>query len=214
MSADRFTPVDRIPGLMRVENTDREELLAHCLAAPGPAQADERYCTVEEHVDCPPERAYDYLRVLHNLQEWTYSVRDLEPAGAPGLSAGYDRIEEGTRIFCRVVANPDAMTIDYHCSWDQGDRLWMIYLMRVVPAALVLDRPGSVITWTNCRHPYYDANPYPRLAPSPDRPWVGRYWDLFRAGHTLELRNLKTILEYRHANGEPVGRPPQPAVPR
>ena len=35
--------------------------------------------------------------------------------------------------------------------------------------------------------------------------WVGQFWDLFYAGHTLELANLKAILEYRHANNLPIG---------
>jgi hypothetical protein len=204
-----------IPGLMRVETASREELMAQCLRmsqAGGPSQ--QMYCTVEDYVDCPPELVYEYLRKGHHLAEWTYSVRDFEPAGRPGLWVGRDRLEEGTSIYCRVVANPDAMTVDYHCSWDQGDRLWMIYLMRVVPARLVFDRPGSVVTWTNCRHPYYDTNPYPELAPRPDRPWVGDYWDMFAAGHRVEMDNLKAILEYRHRNGLPVTVPPATGVRR
>jgi hypothetical protein len=203
---------------MRVESTGPEEMINECLAMTRPAYPHEqvygRYCTIEEYVDCPPEQAYDYLRQGHHLQEWTFSVRDFEPAGKPGLWVGHDRLEEGTRIFCRVAANPDAMTVDYHCAWDQGDQLWMVYLMRVVPATLVLNRPGSVITWTNCRHPNYDANPYPQYAPRPDRPWVGELWDLFYAGHLVEMRNLKTILEHRHRNGEPVSHPPLRAVQR
>ena len=41
-----------------------------------------------------------------------------------------------------------------------------------------------------------------QLAPSADRPWVGDFWGLFQAGHQVEMRNLKTILEYRHGNDE------------
>jgi hypothetical protein len=212
MSADESMLAD-IPGLMRVENASREELMARCLQL-SPQQPNGRYCTVSDHVDCPPEQVYEYLRKGHHLEEWTYSVRDFEPTGTPGLWVGRDRLAEDTRIFCRVVANPDAMTVDYHCAWDQGDRLWMIYLMRVVPARLVLDRPGSVVTWTNCRHPYYDDNPHPELAPRPDRPWVGDYWDMFDAGHRIEMDNLKTILEYRHRNGLPVTVPPVGQVRR
>ncbi|WP_130512300.1 SRPBCC family protein [Krasilnikovia cinnamomea] len=207
-----------VPGLIRVENTAPEDMLARCLELTHSVyphdQVYGRFCTVQEYVDCPPEQVYDYLRHGHHLQEWTYSVRDFAPAGEPGLWVGRDRLAERTPIYCRVLANADAMTVDYHCAWDQGERLWMIYLMRVVPAALVLDRPGSVITWTNCRHPYYDHNPRPDLAPRPDRPWVGDYWDLFYAGHGIELANLKSILEYRHANGLPVSVPPTVAAPR
>ena len=49
----------------------------------------------------------------------------------------------------------------------------MIYLMRVIDAQAVLDKPGSVVLWTNCHHPFYDHNPYPDASP-PERPvWVG-----------------------------------------
>ncbi len=50
------------------------------------------------------------------------------------------------------------MTVDYHCAWDQGKHLWMIYLMRFVDAETVLDKPGSVVLWTSCHHPFYDRN--------------------------------------------------------
>jgi hypothetical protein len=106
-----------------------------------------------------------------------------------------------TQIFTRTVANRDAMTVDYHCAWDQGKHLWMIYLMRIIDAQLVFDKPGSVVLWTNCHHPFYDKNPYPEAAP-PERPvWVGDFWDMFGPGHLLELKNLKAIAEYRHHNG-------------
>jgi len=205
-----------IPGLMRVENTSREELMAHCMDMTRSVYPHDqiygRYCTVEQHIDCPPEQAYEYLSKGHHLEEWTYSVRGFEPTSTPGLWVGYDRLEEDTRIYCKVVANPDAMTVDYHCSWDQGEKLWMIYLMRVIPAELLFDVPGSVITWTNCHHPYYDKNPHPELATRVGRPWVGDYWDLFYAGHSVEMNNLKAILEYRHNNGLPISVSPAKVV--
>ncbi|MFK4148468.1 SRPBCC family protein [Streptomyces sp. NPDC004065] len=207
-----------IPGLMRIEETGKEALAAHCLeltrAAYPHEQVHGRFCTVHAHIDCPPEQVYDYLRQGHHLEEWTCSLRDFAPSGTPGVWAGRDLLEADTRIYCKVVADPGALTVDYHCSWDQGEKLWMIYLMRVVPARLVLDRPGSVVTWTNCRHPYYDANPRPELSPDPGRPWVGDYWDLFYAGHTVEMNNLKAILEHRHRSGLPVSVPPSRTVTR
>jgi hypothetical protein len=103
------------------------------------------------------------------------------------------------------VSHPGALTVDYHCAWDQGDELWMIYLNRIVPAELVLQRPGAVVLWTNCRHPYYDKNPFPALNKDPKRPWVGEWWPFFYAGHTIELENLKAILEHRHRRGLPIG---------
>jgi hypothetical protein len=105
----------------------------------------------------------------------------------------------------KTVANAEALTVDYHCAWDQGDELWMVYLNRIVPARTVLKKSGSVLIWTNCHHPYYDQNPFPELVPAPDRTWVGEWWPIFYAGHTIELENLRAILEYRHARGEPLG---------
>ncbi len=80
----------------------------------------------------------------------------------------------------------------------------MIYLMRVVPAQLVLNRPGSVVLWTNCRHPFYDNNPFPEQAPKDRKVWVGDLWPFFFAGHHVEMQNLKHILEYRHAHKLPI----------
>ena len=77
----------------------------------------------------------------------------------------------------------------------------MIYLMRVVPAELVFNKPGCVILWTNCRHPFYDRNPFPESAPAGRKIWVGDMWPFFYAGHKIELLNLKAILEHRHADG-------------
>ncbi|MFD5813169.1 SRPBCC family protein [Streptomyces sp. NPDC127038] len=216
--SDESSELADIPGLMRIENPGKDELTAHCVelthAVYPHHQVYGRYCTIHEYVDCPPEQTFDYLRQGHHLEEWTCSLRDFTPTDTPGLWVGRDRLEEDTRIYCKVVANAEALTVDYHCSWDQGDQLWMIYLMRVVPAQLVLGKPGSVITWTNCRHPYYDTNPHPGLAPRSDRPWVGDYWDLFYAGHTVEMNNLKAILEHRHRNGLPIGVAPSRAVAR
>ncbi|MES1205412.1 MAG: SRPBCC family protein, partial [Pseudomonadota bacterium] len=144
-----------------------------------------------------------YMADPLSLVEWTYSVRALRPTATPGLLAGVDA--GGTPIYCRTHSCAEAMTVDYHCAWDQGNELWMVYLNRVVPAETVLKRPGSVVVWTNCRHPYYDRNPYPELCGDTKREWVGDWWPLFYAGHSLELSNLKAILEHRHRAGQPLG---------
>ena len=78
----------------------------------------------------------------------------------------------------------------------------MSYLNRIVPAQTVLRRSGTVVIWTNCRHPYYDANPFPALCTDPTRAWVGDWWPLFYAGHTIELANLKAILAKAAAHAE------------
>ncbi|ACP20851.1 hypothetical protein Aasi_1481 [Candidatus Amoebophilus asiaticus 5a2] len=157
------------------------------------------YCTIEEYINCPPEKIFSYLADHYNLAEWTYSLRNFRPnENVPEQIVGNDVIGAHTKIYVKTISNRESMTVDYHCAWDQGEELWMIYLMRVVPAQTVLKKPGSVVLWTNCHHPYYDNNPFSETAP-PSRPvWVGDLWPMFYAGHYIEMQNLKHILEYRH----------------
>jgi hypothetical protein len=196
-----------IEGLVRCEEFDREALgeriteMTHTVYPHHQVYGE--YCTIHAHIECPPEKVFSYMANTFSLIEWTYSVRELEATSRPDLYLGVDSGK--TPIYCKTVSHQDALTVDYHCAWDQGDELWMIYLNRIVPAETVLNRPGSVVIWTNCRHPYYSKNPFPALAKDPKREWVGDWWPLFYAGHSVELSNLKAILEHRHRHGLPMG---------
>ncbi len=162
------------------------------------------FCPVQDYVDAPPRELFEWLSDTRSLEEWTYSLRGFTETDGPGLWLAQDRLGDHTDIYTRTIVNPDAMTVDYHCAWDQGKHLWMIYLMRVVDAQVVLNKPGSVVLWNNCHHPFYDENPFPETAPEGRPVWVGDFWDMFAAGHKLELDNLKAIAEYRHHNGLPI----------
>lgn len=200
--------VNELPGVHRIENYSKEEMtglameMTHAVY-PHDAMFSE-FCTVQSYVDCPPEKAYEYLADVFTLQEWTYSLRDFTPPDSTGLVVATDKIGSATKIYIRVVAHREAGTVDFHCAWDQGDELWMIYLMRVIPAQPVFKKPGSAILWTNCRHPYYLQNPFPEKGPPGRKVWVGDMWPFFYAGHAIELENLKQLLEYRHQNGLPM----------
>lgn len=191
-----------IPGLVRCEQYDRAalgELITELTHTVYPhEQLYGRYCTIHEHIECPIEQVFAYMANPRHLEEWTYSVRELRPTGRPGLLVGVDALK--SPIYVRTESNAQAHTVDYHCAWDQGDELWMVYLNRLVPADVVLGVPGTVVIWTNCHHRHYDTNPFPGLAPG-RREWVGDWWPLFYAGHSLELSNLKRILEHRHRRG-------------
>lgn len=207
MTKSSLTLAD-IPGLTRIETHSKDAAIAQIVEATHAVYPHEQvygqYCTVQDYIDCPPDELFAYLADIRSLEEWTYTTRDFVPTGEPGLWRGKDRLADNTDIYVRVAANRDARTVDYHCAWDQGAHLWMIYLMRVVDAKLVLDKPGSVVLWTNCRHPFYERNPFPDTVPDGRPAWVGDYWDVFYAGHLLELHNLKAIAEYRHANNLPI----------
>ncbi len=192
-----------IPGLVRCEEFDREALGERITEMTHTVYRHEEvygpFITIQSHIDCPPEKVFEYMANPYSLLEWTYSVRELRPAGPQGLLVGVD--SGRTPIYCRTVSHEGALTVDYHCAWDQGSELWMIYLNRIIPAQTVLKRAGSVVIWTNCRHPYYEKNPFPDLCSDPKRDWVGDWWPLFYAGHSIELANLKSILEFRHRRG-------------
>jgi hypothetical protein len=198
-----------IPGLARHENLSRDDLMRQVTEAAKETYTREevygRYCTLETYIDCPPEDVFAYLADVYSHEEFTYSVREVEPVeGKPGVYTGWDTVGDNTRIFVRVDAKREALTVDYHSAWDQGDDLWMVYLFRIVPAEVVLKKPGSVLLWTNCYHPYYAKNPYPELVPEGRELWVGDLWPQFAPGHRIELDNLKAILEHRHRNGIPI----------
>lgn len=194
-----------VPGLIRWETTARGEALALANKLTKESLTHDevfgQYVTVHQYIDAPPEAVYTYLTDERNLNEYTYSTRDFASTDTPGLFQGRDTLlDDETKIFMRIEGDPKALTVDMKCAWDQGDELWMVYLHRIVPAQTVLGKSGSVVIWTNCRHPYYDKNPNPHLASHPRRLWVGDLWNLFYAGHKLEIDNLKKILEHRHGS--------------
>ena len=158
---------DPIDGVIRVETSPKEKatpIIMEMMRSVYPHDdVFGTYCTVNDYIDCPPDELFDYMSDTRSLEEWTYSLRGFEPTEEPGLWEAYDKLggPTGSPIYTRTVANREARTVDYHCAWDQGRHLWMIYLMRIVDAQLVFDKPGSVVLWTNCHHPFYDRNPYP-----------------------------------------------------
>lgn len=159
-----LSALEHIEGVVRIESAPLEEtaptLMAKMRSVYPHDEVFGQYCTVNDYVDCPPDELFEYLADTRSLAEWTYTLRDFTATEEPGLWLAYDRLLPDTRIYTRTVASRESRTVDYHCAWDQGAHLWMIYLMRVLDAQVLLDKPGSVVLWTNCRHPFYDHNPY------------------------------------------------------
>src|SRR4051812_32467296 len=113
------TDINSIPNLKRWENLPtldaQQELMEMTHSVYPHDEIYGRFCTVEEYIDCPPELVFEYMSHSRSLEEWTYSVRELEPSGIDGVDVGFDRIFENTKIFCKTVSNREAMTVDYHC---------------------------------------------------------------------------------------------------
>jgi hypothetical protein len=200
--------INEIPDLNRCETCSKDHLLGKVIEMTHAVYPHEKifgeFCAIQIYVDCPPDLVFDYMSDIHSLSDWTFSSSEFQKNKTPGLFEGRDALGKNTKLFAKIISNKDALTLDYHCAWDQGELLWMIYLNRIVDAKIVLNKPGSVIFWQNCKHPFYSSNPFPELA-VPKRPWVGDMWDFFYAGHTLEFENLKKILEYRFKNGLKLG---------
>jgi len=162
------------------------------------------YCNINLYIAAPLEDVYNYAANIYSLEEWTYSLRDLKPEeGKPGLYVGTELLAPNTKIWASVDAYPDAKVVDYPCAWDQGDVLWMRYYMRFVDAQATLGKPGTILMWLNCKHPFYErghADAPAHITESQnrkDRPWVGDFWPMFKAGHDMEAVNLKLIAEAR-----------------
>jgi predicted NAD/FAD-dependent oxidoreductase len=106
----------------------------------------------------------------------------------------------------RSEAYPDCRVVDHVCAWDQGSELWMRYHFRFLDAMTTIRKAGTIMTWTNVKHAYYDRSvtdvpDYIAVHRSrEDRPWVGDIWPQFDAIHKLEAGNLKAILEHRFGN--------------
>lgn len=197
------------PPLLRFENAEpavAEPILMEKLRSVYPhEQVYGEFCPVQGYIDADPTGVFEYLADVRSLEEWTYSLRGFTETSEPGLWAAVDRLGgDDAAIYTRVVAHPGSGTVDYHCAWDQHKHLWMIYLLRVVDAQLVFDKPGAVVLWVNCHHPFYDENPFPETAPPGREIWVGDLWDMFPAGHRIELENLTAICEYRSRHGLPI----------
>jgi hypothetical protein len=163
------------------------------------------YCTVCEYIQCPVDMAFEYTANIYSLEEWTFSLRDFKHVGG-GLYKGQDKLTNDTSIYIRAEAHPETRVVDFPCAWDQGEELWMRYHYRFLDAMPTFRKPGTVMLWTNCKHPYYDrqGNNIPNYIAEGqkrnDRKWVGDFWLSFYAVHLLETKNLKNILEYRFAN--------------
>jgi hypothetical protein len=199
-----------IPGLVRAENEDIQKHLADVAVLTKPTYTHEeifgKFCFLGEHIYAPYQMVCEYMTNIHSLEEFTVGIRNLKHVGG-GLYRGMDAVMGKHELFirCESSVGPDQSVITFPCAIDQGHELWMRYHHMVLDAEKALGRPGTIVLWINCKHPYYyrSNNEVPghvalaRATATPDDPWIGDLWDVFYAAHTMELRNLKRILEYR-----------------
>lgn len=197
-----------IPGLYSSEDHDIPAVLAKMESMTKETYDHQEifgeFCHLGEYIAVPLDIVFEYAANVHSLEEWTFSLRKCEHIGG-GVYKGVENLANETVIYVRSDAYPDSGVVDYLCAWDQGDELWMRYYFRFIDAMPTLKKPGTIVLWTNCKHPYYDRNTTAQVPASiqeqidrTDRGWVGEIWDKFDAIHKIEMANLKAILEYRY----------------
>ena len=160
-----------------------------------------QFCQLGEFIAVPVDMAFEYASNVYSLSEWTFSMRNFQYIGG-GIYKSEERLGKNTNVYTKVEAFPECGVVDYLCAWDQASELWMRYYFRFIDAMPTLRKPGTVVLWTNCKHPYYDRNKnHPdyisKEQARKDRAWVGDFWLNFDAIHKIEMNNMKRILEYR-----------------
>ncbi len=202
-------PLERIKGLHRAEHHSFELTQARYERETKEKYSHDeiygKWCNLNDFIDVPADFAWEYVANIFSLEEWTYGVRDLKHIGN-GIYKGRELHHPATEFFVRNEAFKDARVVDYHCAWDQKEELWMRSYFRFLDAKPSLNRPGTILSWLNCKHPYYD----PKSKASPawlkdaqnkkDRPWINDLWPHCHAAHKIEVDNLRFILEHRYHN--------------
>jgi hypothetical protein len=197
-----------IPDLFTSENNGLEQLKAKLREHSKPSYTREeifgQFCHTAEYINCPADVAFEYAANVYCLEEFTFSLRNFEHVG-DGLYKGTEALAKDTCIYMHVDSYPDSRVVDHLCAWDQGEELWMRYHFRFLDAMPTVRRPGTIVLWSNCKHPYYDRGimDVPSYIAQgrarSDRMWVGDIWSSFYAIHNIEAANLKKILERRFA---------------
>ncbi len=142
------------------------------------------------------EQAWQYIQDIRNLEDWTMSVRNLQPMGTWEGRTRYvaeERLPPGGNIYFLEEKNPESHTVDWWVGHSPED-IWMRYYMRVLDAEEVIGKPGVVITWVNFGHENFKRNPD-----------LQQGFLMMKVAHGLERDNLSQVLAYRAAgNTDPL----------
>lgn len=200
-----------IPGLINNENHDQgkiEKLMADMTKdSYSLEEIFGTFCQLGAYIACPQPMAFEYCSNVFSLAEWTFSMRNFEHIGGE-VYRSEERLGKNTYVYTKLESYSDSGVVDYLCAWDQAQELWMRYYFRFIDAMPTLRKPGTIVLWTNCRHPYYDRDSknlpdYIKEGHArTDRSWVGDFWLQFDAIHKIEMNNLRRILEYRFKHGQ------------
>jgi hypothetical protein len=187
-------PIAEIPGLIRTESHSLEEVMKisgdrHKELLPHDEVFGE-FVTLVRHLPVPLDYTFNYLSDVRNIAEFTISLRNFVPcAGRDGLWIAEESFRRGTRIYIKCNSHRDTGCIEHPCAWENSENLWMYYAFRLYDGKRVMNRPGTVVQWTNFKHTNYcPGGPFEEL--------IGAF-PYFYEIHGIELDNLTTILKTR-----------------
>lgn len=199
--------VENIPGLITNETHNLDQIKELLQQKTKDYYSHEEifgvYCQLGTYIACPASMTFEYCSNMHSLNEWTFSMRHFEYIGGD-IWRAKNKLSKGTFVYIKMQTSKEYGVIDYYCAVDTPLELWMRYYFRILDAQPTLNKAGTVVLWTNCKHPYYDRNKdesnypsYIKKGHAADRLWIGDFWNQFDVIHKIELNNLKHILECR-----------------
>src|SRR5262245_34084553 len=88
--------IDQLPGVHRIENCGKDQMTSLAMEMTHAVYPHDevygQYCPIQDYVNCPPEKAFEYLADVYTLAEWTYSLRDFATTDQPGVVVATDKI--------------------------------------------------------------------------------------------------------------------------
>ena len=132
------------------------------------------------YIATSPDAAFDYLRDLRNLDEWTLYSRMVEQVDENtwrGTASGY---QHDLYYHVRPIETPLFRGVEWHCGFEPG-KYFQCYPAPVFPASYVgSDEPGVYFHWLSFCGPE-------RVTPM--------LMQGIHYVHTAEIRSLKGVLE-------------------
>lgn len=187
-------PLEQIDGLVRMETHSGKDVMdiveQNYQAVIPHEQAHGTFVTLTRHLPLPIDYIFNYLTHVPNLEEFTLSLRNFRRCEwRDDLWIGEEHFRPGTTIYLKCIAHPESHCVDHPCAWENSENLWSYYAFRLFDATRVMDKPGTVVQWTNFRHKNYEeGGPFQELIDA-----FPRFYEI----HGIELDNLTRILESR-----------------
>ena len=132
------------------------------------------------YIATPPPAAFDYLRELRNLDEWTLYSRMIEQMDENtwrGTASGY---QHDLYYHVRPIETPNFRGVEWHCGYEYG-KYFQCYPALLFPANYIgSEESGAYFHWLSF------------VGPERRTPMIMQGIHLV---HTSEIRSLKSVLE-------------------